>query len=166
MKGIFLAAVATLCIGAGAASAESLKNPVIGPKLICFKYSTFTLNEGERITHSSGSPEGVSITVESPSGDFEVGEGEIYAQPKNARRLVYSKGRTSVYRVSGRRNMYAIYGPTSFSEGKDRLVIWLSGVNLKGGKGDRGVYQRFTVQDTSALGCQHTFTYSWDFLTE
>ena len=148
-------------MGGVTARAEPLAKPVIGPKLICFKYSTFALADGERVTEFSGSPEAMSITVEGPSGDFIIGESEIFAAAKGAKRLVYSNDRTSVYRVSGRGGRYAIYGPTSFSAGKDRLVLWLSGKNLTGKKSDQAVYDRFTVRDVVGLNCEQTFTYSW-----
>jgi hypothetical protein len=46
------------------ARADPLDKPAVGPKLICFKYSTFSLADGERVTEFSGSPESMSITVE------------------------------------------------------------------------------------------------------
>jgi len=158
--------LALVSLGTVAARADTLDKPVIGPKLICFKYSTFSLGEGESIAEMSGSPEGMSITVTSPSGDFSIGESEIFASTKRAKHLVLSNGSTSVYRVSGGGGRYAIYGSTSFSNGKDRLVIWLAGKGLKGRKSDKGVYSRFAVRDPSGLKCEHTFTYSWDFLSE
>ena len=157
------AMVAVLFIGSVAARAEPLDKPVIGPKLICFKYSTFALDSGERITEFSGSPEAMSITVDGPSGSYTVGESEIFASAKGSKRLVLSNGRTSVYRVSGHGGRYAIYGPTGFSNGKDRLVIWLTGKSLKGKKSDQAVYDRFEVRDPAGVQCQQTFTYSWGF---
>jgi len=158
--------LALMSLGAVAARADTLGKPVTGPKLICFKYSTFSLDEGESIAEMSGSPEGMSINVTSPSGDFSIDEGEIFAPAKGPRRLVLSNGSTSVYRVSGVGGRYAIYGPTSFSNGKDRLVIWLAGKNLKGRKSDQAIFSRFEVRDPSGLKCEHTFTYSWNFLSE
>jgi len=46
------------------ARAEPLAEPVVGPKLICFKYSTFLLGDGEKITDFSGSAEAMAISVE------------------------------------------------------------------------------------------------------
>jgi len=155
-----------ISLGAVAARADTLDKPVIGPKLICFKYSTFYLDEGESIAELSGSPEGISVSVTSRSGHFSIGEGEIFAPAKGLKRLVYSNGSTSVYRVRGRGGRYAIYGPTSFSNGKPRLIIWLTGINLRGRKNDKSVYSRFEIRDPSGLKCEHTFTYSWDFLPE
>jgi len=155
-----------ISLGTVAARADTLDKPVIGPKLICFKYSTFSLREGESIGEMSGSPEGMSVTVTSPSGNFSIGESEIFAPAKGLKRLVFSNGSMSVYRVSRGGGRYAIYGPTSFSNGKYRLMIWLTGENLRGRKSDEGVYSRFEIRDPSGLKCEHTFTYSWDFLSE
>lgn len=143
--------------------AEPPGRPVVGPKLVCFKYSTFELAKGESISPISGSPEGISLSVEGPSGRFTIGESEIYASVKGAKRLVHSNASTSVYRVPGKNGRYAIYGPTSFSDGKVRLVIWLSGENLKGKKSDQAVFKRFTVRDPAGVVCEQTFTYSWGF---
>jgi len=155
--------LAMLMVGSANANAEPLDKPVSGPKLICFKYSTFFLLEGERITDLSGSAEGISLKVESPSGSFEIDESEIFSPVVGAKRIVASSNKTSVYRVSDGGGRYAIYGPTSFSDGRDRLVIWLSGAALRGNRGDASVYGRFQVRDTAGLGCEHTFTYSWEF---
>lgn len=92
------------------AQAEPLDKPVEGPKLICFKYSTFSLDEGERVTDFSGSLEAISITVESPFGTYAVGESEIFAFPKDGKRLVFSTGRTSVYRMPGREQTFTYGG--------------------------------------------------------
>jgi hypothetical protein len=143
------------------ARADPLDKPVVGPKLICFKYSTFSLADGERVTEFTGSPEAMSITVERTSGDFTIAESEIFAEPKGPKRLVFSNGRTFVYRVSDHRGRYAIYGPTSFSAGNNRLVIWLSGKSLRGKKSDQTVYGRFMVRNVAGLKCEQTFTYSW-----
>lgn len=161
-----IAVLALISLGAVAARADTLDKPVTGPKLICLKYSIFSLAAGESISKMSGSPEGISIIVSSPSGDFSISEGEIFAPAKGLKRLVFSNGSMSVYRVSRGGSRYAIYGPTSFSDGKDRLVIWLAGNNLKGRQSDKGVYSRFEVRDPSRLKCEHIFTYSWGFLTE
>lgn len=143
------------------ARADPLPKPVIGPKLICFKYSVFRLAAGERITDAAGSPEGIAITLHGPNGEIGIGESEIFAPAKGGKRLVFSAGRTKVYRVArGRR--YAIYGPTYFSEGADRLVLWLSGPGLSGGRRDRDFYSRFDVRNPEGSACEHVFTYSWD----
>ena len=146
------------------ARAEPLDKPVVGQKLVCFKYSTFLLGEGEKITDFSGSAEAMAITVEGPSGTFRVGESEIFAPAKGRKRLVTSQGQTSIYRVSFQGGRYAIYGPTDFSNGEDRLIIWLSGDSLRGRSTDRAVLDRFEVRNPASVRCGQTFTYSWDFL--
>ena len=155
--------VAAIFLAPAAAQAEPLDKPVTGPKLICFKYSTFSLAEGETLTDFSGSPEAMSITVNSSLGQFTISESEIFASEKGSRRLVFSNGLTAIYRVSDRGGRYAIYGPTSFSDGKSRLVIWLSGKGLKGKKSDEAVYDRFAIRNVAGLKCGQTFTYSWSF---
>jgi len=141
--------------------ADPLDRPVEGPKLVCFKYSTFMLEEGERITDFSGSPEGMSITINGPADSFQIGESEIFAPPKGEKRLVSSKEGTTVYRLLGHGGRYALFGRPSFSPEKDRLVIWLSGKALKGTKDDARVYSRLLVRDPATFKCDQTFTYSW-----
>ena len=144
--------------------AEPLEEPVLGPKLVCFKYSTFLLGEGEKIIEFSGSAEAMSVTVEGAFGTFRIGESEIFAPVEGQKRLVASRGHTKIYRVTSHGGRYAIYGPTSFSDGKDRLLIWLSGDNLKGKGSDRAVLDRFEIRDPASVRCAQTFTYSWDFI--
>jgi hypothetical protein len=144
--------------------ADPLTEPVVGPKLICFKYSTFALVDGERIVDFRGDMEGMAIKIASPGGAYEVAESEIVGWARGANRLVFSRKRTRVYRVAGRERRYAIYGPTDFSDGKNLLLIRLSGVALRGTVRDAGIYQRFEVRAPSELKCDAKFTYSWGFL--
>jgi len=157
----WITAVALSGSASGTAVADPLDKPVTGPKLICFKYSTFMLKEGERISDFSGSPEAMSITVDTSMNSYEIGESEIFASPKGKKRLVASKDGTTVYRVSDHRGRYAIFGRTTFSKEKDRLVIWLSGKGLEGRKSDASLYDRFEVRDPAGVKCDQTFTYSW-----
>lgn len=159
----WIAALVLSSVAGGNAFADPLNKPVEGPKLVCFKYSTFMLKEGERITDFSGSPEAMSITVNDAAHSFQIGESEIFAPPSGEKRLVWSNGGTAVYRVSGHSGRYAVFGRTSFSTGRDRLVVWLSGNALKGGKDDASVYGRLLVRDPATLKCDQTFTYSWGF---
>ena len=146
-----------------AVHAAPLDRPVEGPKRLCFKYSTFDLLPGETVVSFTGGMEGMSLSVDSPAGRYEVAESEIFASPKRLRGKVFSQGDTSVFRGAGRTRRYAIYGKTSYSDGKDRLVIWLSGPALTGGAGDAAIYRRFAVQDPRTVSCEMQFTYAWGF---
>jgi hypothetical protein len=141
-----------------------MDEPVLGPKLVCFKYSTFLLDQGEKIIEFSGSTEAMSVTVEGASGTLRIGESEIFAAVRGQKRLVASRGQTKIYRVTSERRRYAIYGPTNSSEGKDQLVIWLSGDSLRGNSSDRAVLDRFEIRDPASVRCEQTFTYSWDLI--
>jgi hypothetical protein len=149
--------VAALLAGPSAALAEPPEKPITGPKLICFGYSTFILADGERVADFGMGQETIGITVNSPSGAFTIVESDIFATPEGAKRLVFSKGTMSVYSFSNHGVSYAIYGPTSFSGGKDRVVLRISGKNFDG---NRSVLSRFEVRDPAGLMCDHTFTYS------
>ncbi len=145
------------------AKAVPLERPVSGPKLLCFKYSTFSLLEGERVTDFSGGLEAMSLTIEGPSGVYRVDESEIFGPAKGVLRRMSANETTSVYRVIGKRQRYAVYGPTSFSDSKDQLVIWLSGPALTGKIKDAAIYRRFNVRDTDTVKCEQKFTYGWGF---
>lgn len=151
-----------LVVGGATAAAMPPSRPVEGPKLLCFKYSTFLITDHERVTDFSGSAEGMSITIEGPTGKYEIGESEIWAEPKRRGQVVSEHNRTIVYQVKGKRR-YAIYGPTDYSPSEDRLVIWLSGKALHGNSKDKGIYRRFDVRNPEGAPCGHRFTYSWDF---
>lgn len=162
---ILLAGLVTMAVPSSSAIANPLGVPVVGPSLICFKYSTFALIEGEQVTAFSGGPEEMSIEISGPSGNYEVSESEIFAATKASKRRVLSRDETRVYRVSsGNEVRYAIYGPTDFSDGKDHLLIWLSGNALRGTRKDASIYSRFEVKDPATVNCSRTFTYSWEFL--
>jgi hypothetical protein len=149
----------TLLILAGSAQAKPLDQPVLGPKQLCFKYSVFFLAAGERVTDLSGSMEGVRIKVKGPLGTYEIGESEIFASPSEEKLLVYSRGRTNVHRVLGHSRRYLIDGPTSFSQGKDWPLMWLSGSALQGPKKDFRIFGRIEVRDPKSVKCAQTFTY-------
>jgi hypothetical protein len=165
MRAAFLTCLAMVMMATGA-QAEPLKDPVDGPQLICFKYSTFQLLNGERIVDFSGGMESLSVRVLTPQGQLTIGESEIFAVPEKPRTQIAAWNHTKVYRYSGGADRYAIFGPTSYSEGKERLVIWLSIMTLIGKPNDAAVYRRFEVRDPSGSGCKRGFTYSWEFLTE
>lgn len=143
------------------ANAEPLDDPVVGPTQVCFKYSAFSLDDGERIVGFEGGAEGMAVTVEGPAGAYRIGESEIFATPRLGR-VVSDRDGTRVYRLRGRAREYAIRGTTSFSDGEDRTVIRLEGEALTGTSRDAQIYRRFTITDPSALHCPRTFTYSWD----
>jgi hypothetical protein len=159
----FMTAVALL-VPSTLTRAAALDEPVLGPKLVCFKYSTFLLGKGEKIIEYSRSPEAMSVTVEGASGTFKIGESEIFAPVQGQKRLIALREQTKIYRVTSERGRYAIYGPTNNSDGKDQLVIWLSGNGLMGKNKDRTILNRFDIRDPDTVKCEQTFTYSWDFI--
>jgi hypothetical protein len=147
---------------ASATSADTLRDPVAGPGLLCFKYSTFRLLDGERVIAFSGGAVSLEITIDGPSGRYAIAEGEIFAPPAHLGRRVVRQAKTTVYAVPSREPLYAIYGRTSFAPEKDHLIVWLSGPALTGSIKDAAIYARFAVTDPGQTKCIHTFTYSWD----
>ena len=141
--------------------ADTLSHPVLGPKLLCFKYSTFSLLSGERVTDFSGGLEGMSIQVVGDKGTFDISESEIFRQPKYTGHPVLQQNGTTAYRINGMEPHYDIYGRTSFSNDKDRLMITLSGPSLRGTATDKNIIRRFEIRDPSSAPCQQTFTYSF-----
>ena len=145
------------------AAADRLKDPVAGPKLVCFRYSTFTLLQGERVTDFTGGPEGMSIRIAGVAGPYEIDESDNSAGPSGPRQLLLTHGHTSVYQVAGRKRTYTVYTDTGFYEGKEQFLIVLSGQALRGKSKDADIYRRFDVRDPSKVTCDATFTYGWDF---
>jgi hypothetical protein len=156
-----LSAIGAVLFCPALAFAEPLSKPVDGPKLVCFKYSIFSLLPGEHVTDSDGSPESTRVKVSGRYGSYEIGESEIFATPKTQKTLVQAAGNTKIYLFAGHRKIYGIFGPTSYSDGEDRLVIILSGGALHGNKRDAAIYERFAVRDPASVECQAGFTYSW-----
>jgi hypothetical protein len=153
-----IGAIASIALGISA-QAEPLDQPVVGPKLLCFKYSAFTLRAGERVTEFSGSMEGISIKIKSSAGSYEIAESEIFASPAGGKRLVSLSGKASVYRIVGGEKGYVIYGPTSYSRGEDVPLIWLSGAAVRSIAKARQILGRFDARDPRLLKCEQTFTY-------
>ena len=138
-----------------------------GPALICLKYSSFQLGPGEQITAFRGGAEAMAIQIESPAGDYQIGESEIFADPGKLRYVGDhrdGRGATQVYKTSGGRLVYGISGPTTFSDGEARIVLLLQGPALTGGAGDARIFERLTVADPTNLNCEATLSYSWNSL--
>lgn len=158
LRGIMGIVFALLACNSAICNAEPLK----GPGLICFKYSTFQLLAGESVTDQDGSPEATNIKVTSSAGSYEIGESEILATPRGERELVDAREQTKVYLIMARNKLYGIYGPTPFSPDGDRLVIRLSGRALRWDARDAATYQRIEIRKPPSSGCRAVFTYSWD----
>lgn len=133
---------------------------VSGPGLLCFNWSTFQLLDNERVTSFTSSAEAMRLDVVGPAGRYHISESDIFAEPRQSRRLVFRSGQTSIFQVRARD--YAIYGPAALSKGTPRLVLWLSGPALHRGKSDAHIFERLKVRDTAGVSCSHKFTYSWD----
>ena len=167
---IVKALVAVICLavlnlaGIKRSAGEPLSDPVVGPMLVCFKYSIFSLLPGERITDFFPGIEGMSIKVEGDHGTFVIGESEILKPPTNARHLVLRQSDTSVYRIDGAKPRYSVYGRPRFSRDQDRMMILLSGPSLRGTADDAEIYRRLQVRDTEGAACKRTFTYSMSFM--
>jgi hypothetical protein len=139
-------------------AAQPLREPVVGPMLVCFKYSSFRLAAGEQITDFGGSPEALLITIEGRGGAYQIGESEIFAKPIQ-KRLISDRDGTRVYRVGPAG--YEIAGKTSYSDGGDEFILSLDGEALAGTVRDARIYRRLTVGDPARLSCKMTFTYHW-----
>ena len=147
-----------LAVFGNSAQATPLNPPVAGPKLLCFKYSTFSLGAAERVIDFTAGEEGVMILVDGPSGHYEIDESEIFAAPPIAKHLVYSTGEEKIYRIAVEQR-YAIYGSHDFY--KDRPLLWVSGAAVKGTRHDLPILKRFDVRDPREVKCEQKFTYGW-----
>lgn len=153
-----LGALTFVALGA-AARAEPLDKPVAGPKLVCFDYSVFSLEAGERIVDFSGSLEAIRIKIEGPFGSYDIGESGNFALQNGRKQLVSSMGQTSVYRIFGPEWRYAIFGPSEFTQGTDKPVLLLAGAALRNGAHARNIFRRFEVRAPRPAECAQAFTY-------
>ena len=151
---------ALICASPAVAQGLPLPEPVIGPKLICFKYSSFSLAKGERITHFGGGMESMGLHVQSPRGSYNIGESEIFATPRLGR-LMSDRDGTRVYRLKTNSREYAVAGATDFSDDRDNVIVRLDGDAFTGGQRDERIYRRFKIGDPVRLDCVQTFTYGW-----
>jgi hypothetical protein len=162
----------TLCAASFALSAtcafaradDALKEPVQGPKRICFNYVAFDLMEGEQVVAFGGGVETAYLDVESAGSSFHVGESEIYQQPRHRGRLVREGDGVQIYRVRDGEVRYLIYGHADFLGEGDRYIANISGPALTGTRTDAEIYRRFGIVDDKRSGCEQSFVYGWDVL--
>jgi len=160
--GFGTAIVAAMAEGAWA---DSALPPVIGPKKICLKYSSFDLLDGERVTDFQAGVEGVLLQVSGRAGRFSVGESEIIGAPKSSGTLVATSGGTKVYRMTrDGRVFYALYGHVDIRGEGDKPIIFLRGAAFTGGKVDARIYGRFQIGDPEGVKCDHSYVYGWEYM--
>ena len=152
----------TLALATGSVGQpDVLESEIIGPKMLCFKYSSFQLLEGERVVDVRVGLEGMGIDVEGLQGRYSVRESEIFARPTTLGRRVNRNNGTTYYR-SRNGASYAITGRTSYSPDRATLVLWVSGSALTGRKADATIYTRINVGDPASLRCDNRYLYGLD----
>lgn len=141
------------------AGVDAPRADVRGPKTICFRYSSFALDAGERIKGEQIGLHGVVVRIEGPSGSYQVSENEAYRTPARLGTKVYREGDVSIFRSRTRPYRYAIVAPTEFSPDRSRMIATISGDALAGDRSDASLYRRLTVADPSFKSCDHTYRY-------
>jgi hypothetical protein len=116
------------------------------------------MRDGEEIIRGSGDFEDMQLVIRSPSGNFTIAEGEVWAPVDGEKLLVHSMGETKVFRAPDVAPRYAIYGPGLVGE---KLYIWLSGPALNGTNADAAIYSRFDIRDPRTAECSESYSYSW-----
>jgi hypothetical protein len=150
---------ALLVLAAGAARAETLPKPVAGPARLCFKYSSFELAEGERLTTVIGGAEGMRVLIDGPDGQLTLDESEIFGRSTAPDRLVEVRGGTRVYRPGGGSSGYAVAGRPAFSPGRYVILVRLEGPMLARRGPAKAVYRRVRIGRSAKLKCDWTYTY-------
>ena len=130
--------------------------------MICFRYSRFALNEGERIVDYQIGIHGVTIHVDGPAGPYRVAENEIYRTPARPGMRVHQENGASVFRSRGRPVSYVFLARTPFSPNRDRMIAVISGDALSGGIGDGSIYRRLAIGDSSSVRCDESYLYGFD----
>lgn len=134
---------------------------IVGPKLLCFKYSSFQLSEGERVADVRMGLEAMVVEIDGPLGRYTIRESEIFRRPARLGTRVARNAGTTYYR-SGSPVRYAVTGRTDYSTERDTLVLWLSGDALNGQRADAAIYRRVAVGDPAQLRCDFRYLYGWD----
>lgn len=132
--------------------------------MICFRYSRFALNEGERIVDYQIRIHGVTIHVDGPAGPYRVAENEIFRTPARPGLRVHQENGASVFRSRGRPTSYVFLARTPFSPNRDRMIAVISGDALSGGIGDGSVYRRLAIGDSSSVHCDQSYLYGLEAL--
>lgn len=146
------------------AHADELEKPVVGPKLVCFMYSSFELARGERITEFEAGVHAMAVEVEGAFGSYRIMEGETFAAPRQLGEPLLQRDGMTVYRLRDPELRYALTGRILHPDDEDNVIIWLAGEGLTGRRADRRVLDRLTLGDPSALACGYRFRYGWDVM--
>ncbi len=157
-----LLAALTIALATGSSAWLDTPEPeTIGPKLLCFKYSSFQLLEGERVTDVRIGIHAMVIEVDGPAGRYTVAESDNFRRPASLGTWVARSGGTTYHR-SGNPPSYAVTGRTSYSTERDVLVLWVSGSALNGRRTDAAVFTRVMVGDPAPLPCDYRYLYGFD----
>ena len=141
---------------------DAPRSEVRGPKTLCFRYSSFALNTGERIESEQMGIHGVLVRIEGPSGSYQVSENEAYRTPVRLGTRVHQEGGVSIFRSRARPYSYAFVAPTEFSPDQPRMIAVISGYALSGRRNDASLYGRLTIGDPARVRCDHSYRYGFD----
>lgn len=143
--------------GFAGASENLLERPIDGPKRICLNYVAFDLKEGEQVVSFSAGTESAYLTVKSAGSSFNVGESQIYVQPRHRGKLVQRTGGASIYR--GKKAKYLIYGQVDFLGAGERYLA-----NISGEEANADLLKRFGMVGIDRTGCEQSFVYGWEYM--
>lgn len=136
-----------------------------GPLKLCFRYSSFSLAEGERIADLQMGIHGLVLAIESPRGRYQVHENEILVAPRLGRRVLRTET-ASVYRSRNSFVSYVVMSRPEFSPDRDVPLLVVSGEALQGTSADARIYARITVGDPTSVPCDRRYLYGWDVMLE
>ena len=143
--------------GLADASENMLEKPVEGPKRICLNYIAFDLNEGERIMSFAAGTETAYLTVERGGSSLDIGESQIYVQPRHRGKLVQQGNGVSIYRRKGA--SYRIYGQADFLGPNERYLA-----NISGSAADADLLKSVGMVSADRAGCERSFVYGWEYM--
>lgn len=135
-----------------------------GAMTVCFRYSSFSLAEGEVVEDVQMGIHGLLLVIRGSRGRYEVRENEIFARPHRLGRRVSRTGTASVYRSLESSVSYAIMGRPEFSPDRDVMILMLTGEALEGDRSDARIYSRVTVGDPALIHCDRRYLNGWDVL--
>ena len=133
-----------------------------GPARVCLHRTSIDVLEGETAYLDYLGIHWGGVRVTGPLGTLEVREGDAWAEPRTAGRIVSQSADSEIVRHRQRnRSRYLIYGRSEYSDDGTSPVAWVEGDALNGSTRDMRLLRRIDVNQPDMSSCQRRFIYGW-----
>jgi hypothetical protein len=142
--------------------------PVVGPGLLCLKYSSFALASGERVAQRALGIESMQLQIDGPNGGYTIVESELMGGPKGRDGLIQTREDAQIYSLG--HGAYAFRGEVPFSlhgkplaEPMDQFFVSIRGSGLNRQRNARRILSRLKLGIPAAERCMLRYRYGWEY---